>query len=164
MLYMMLIYTNLPTITAALYRIIHENVTREHRTSTATSGLIQHYYPINRYITTPETMLDTGIGTFKKPDYIVETLNSSNKLYNVVYVEVKSLINSNFNDILDQLYDSILYTVDADGGDFSAFIIAMKGTKIAFFHFSSYVSLLEELGIPNYKGFTPLNYILSTDN
>jgi hypothetical protein len=32
---------------------------------------------------------------------------------------------------------------------------------MAIFHFSSYVSLLEEHGITNYKGFTPINYILS---
>jgi hypothetical protein len=76
-------------------------------------------------------------------------------------VEVKSLVNSNFNDILDQLYDSILNVVDVQRGTFSAFVIAMKGTKIAIYHFSSYVSLLDELGIPNYIGFTPANLILT---
>ena len=76
-------------------------------------------------------------------------------------MEVKSLVNSNFNDILDQLYDSILNVVDVQSGTFSAFVIAMKGTKIAIYHFSSYVSLLDELGVPNYTGFTPVNYILT---
>ena len=44
-------------------------------------------------------------------------------------MEVKSLVNSNFNDILDQLYDSILNVVDVQSGTFSAFVIAMKGIR-----------------------------------
>ena len=84
-----------------------------------------------------------------------------NELTQVLFVEVKSLVNSNFNDILDQLYDSILNVVDVQGGSFSTFVIAMKGTKIAIYHFGSYVSLLDELGLPNYRGFTPVNQILT---
>jgi hypothetical protein len=158
----MIIYTTIPTIMAALHRIIHGNITLEHTTSTATSGLLQHYYPIQKYITTPELRLTTELGGFKKPDYTVEKI-SDGELVKFLYVEVKSLINSNFNDILDQIYDTILNTVDVEGGSFSVFVIAMKGTKIAILHFSSYVSELDINGIPNYKGFTPVNYILTAE-
>ena len=157
-----MLYSTLPTIMAALHRIINGNITLEHRTSTATSGLLQHYYPISTYIYTPEVHLETGLGGYKKPYYTVEKL-TNNELVKFLYVEVKSLVNSNFNDILDQLYDSILNTVDAEGGSFSVFVIAMKGTKIAILHFSSYVSELEINGIPNYRGFTPVNYILTPE-
>ena len=39
----------------------------------------------------------------------------------------------------------------------------MKGTKIAIFHISSYVSLLEEHRMTKYKGFTPINSILTPE-
>ena len=157
-----MLYTLLPTIMAALHRIINGHSTLEHVTSTATSGLLHNYYPIKKYIFTPEVHLETEFGGFKKPDYTVEKL-TNNELVKFLYVEVKSLVNSKFNDVLDQLYDSILNTIDEGGGDFSAFVIAMKGTKIAILHFSSCVDLLDELGIPNYKGFTPVNYILTPE-
>lgn len=146
---------------AALHRITNGNDTMEHRTSTATCGLLQNYYPLNKnFIFTPEQSQETVFGTLKKPDYCVEKL-VNNDFVKVVFVEVKSLVNSNFNAILDQLYDSILNVVDVEGNTFSAFVIAMKGTKIAIFHLFSYVSLLDELGIPNYNGFTPVNQILT---
>ena len=81
-------------------------------------------------------------------------------LYPHLFAEVKSLVNKNFNDILDQLHDTILETVDAGGGSFSVYIIAMKGAKIAFYEFHSYASLLDEYDIPNYRGFVPLGYII----
>lgn len=158
----MIIYTMIPTIMAALHRIINGHSTLEHVTSTATSGLLQHYYPIQNFISTPEVFLETELGGFKKPDYTVEKMTNEG-LVKFLYVEVKSLVNSNFNDILDQLHDTILNTVDIQGGSYSVFVIVMKGTKIAILHFSSYVSLLEDNNILNYKGFTPVNYILSIE-
>ncbi|WP_431998997.1 hypothetical protein [Streptomyces fungicidicus] len=158
----MLLYTTIPTIMAALHRIKNGHSTLEHVTSTATSGLLQHYYPITSYICTPEVHLDTEFGGHKKPDYTIEKLTNG-KLVKVLFVEVKSLVNSNFNDVLDQLYASILNTVDVQGGSFSVFVIAMKGTKIAILHFTSCVGLLDEYGIPNYKGFTPVNYNLTPE-
>lgn len=59
---------------------------------------------------------------------------------------------------MDQLYDSILYTVDFAGEDFSVYIIAIKGVKIAFYEFFSYANLLDEYNISNYKGIVPLTY------
>jgi len=44
----MVIYTIIPSIMAALHRIINGNDTMEHRTSTATCGLLQNYYPLNK--------------------------------------------------------------------------------------------------------------------
>jgi len=164
----MLLYTSLPTIMAALHRITSGHSNLEHTTSTATSGLLQHYYPITRFITTPplkgEIHLTTELGGYKKPDYTVETLDGGGGLLQIVFVEVKSLVNSNFNSILDQLYDTILQTVDIQGGSFSVFVIAMKGSKIAILHFSSCVSELDINSIPRLRrGFTPINYILTAD-
>ena len=149
-------YLSIPTITKSLHRI-YEDKTYEHRTGTPASGLLQHYFPINKYITTPEQIQDISR---KKPDFTVERLENE-KLVPHLFVEIKSLVNSNFNDIMDQLHDTILHTVDnhgLSGGSFSVFIIAMKGTKIAFFEFHSFVSLLDEYNIANYKGFIPLGY------
>ena len=50
----MVLYTILLTIMAALYNIEKGNVTLEHVSSTATSGLLHKDYPIYKYIITPE--------------------------------------------------------------------------------------------------------------
>jgi hypothetical protein len=146
-------YFNLTTIKKALYRI-YEGNTHEHRTSSASSGLLHNYFPIEKFIITPE---QTQIISGRRPDYSVEKFENNELVFHL-FVEVKSLINSNFSLILDQLHDTILTAVDYTGGSFAVFVVAMKGSKIAFFQFCSYVSLLDEYGITHYNGFIPLNY------
>lgn len=149
-------YLSIPTITTALHRIYEGNITHEHRTGTATSGLIQNYFPLEWFITTPEQIQEYSN---KRPDFSIEKLGNDGKLVPHVFVEIKSLINSNFQDIMDQIYDTVLATVgETESG--SAFVIAMKAGKIAFFEFHTYVDLLDEYEIPNYKGFVPLNYVM----
>ena len=62
-------YLSLNTINTALHRIYEGNVTHEHRTGTATSGLIQHYFPVRKFVTTPEQIQD---GSNKRPDFTIE--------------------------------------------------------------------------------------------
>lgn len=146
-------YLSIHTINKALHRI-YEGNTNEHRTGTAASGLLHHYFPIQKYIVTPEQIQE---GSNRKPDFTVEKYKNG-ELSPHLFVEIKSLINSNFNNILDQLYHTILETVDSMGleGDYAVYVIAMKGAKIAFFEFHSYTNLLDQYGIPNYRGFIPL--------
>ncbi len=147
-------YISINTINRALHRV-HEANTQEHITGTPASGLLQHYFPLNKYKTTPEQIQAMSR---RRPDFSVERLENDEKFIPHLFVERKSLVNSNFNDIMDQLYGTVLETLDIGDSDFSVFIIAMKGTKIAFFEFHSFVSLLDEYGINNYKGFVPLTY------
>lgn len=148
------------SINLSLKKIHLVGNTQEHYTSRATDGLLHHYFTLDKFAITPEQI---QVVSKKRPDYTVEIIkNDEFKPY--LYTEVKSLVNSNFNNIMDQLYDSILFAVDSSVGDFSVYVIAMKGTKIAFFQFYSYISLLEEYGIPNYKGFVPLTQLISMEN
>ncbi len=50
-------YLSVRTITKALHRIYGDN-TQEHVTGTPASGLLQNYFPINKFITTPEQIQD----------------------------------------------------------------------------------------------------------
>lgn len=151
-------YMSIGPIKAALDRV-HTSHPHEHRTGTVTSGLLNNYFPNEKYIITPEQIQLSN----KRPDFTVERLEGD-KLVPHLFVEIKSSINSNFCDILDQLSDAILQTVDSLGieNNLSIFAIALKGTKIAFYEYHSYVCLLAEHDIPNYKGFIPLGYIIPT--
>ena len=52
-------------------------------------------------------------------------------------MEIKSLINSNFGEILDQIHATIFCSVD-NLPDCHTFVIAMKAGKIAFFEYHGY--------------------------
>ncbi len=149
-------YLSVKTIEVALNRIVMGDNTFEHRTGTAANSLVTHYFPLSKFTCTPEQIQDLSN---KKPDLSIERLCGEN-LVPHCFVELKSVIRSNFDDILDQLYDTILNTVDFQDGLFSTFVIAMKGTEIAFFQFYSYISLLDEYNIAHYKGFIPLNQLI----
>jgi hypothetical protein len=150
-------YITVKTIKVGLYRIYAGN-TNEHRTGTPALGLLRHYFHQDKFAITPEQIQPS----MKRPDFSVERLENQDKLIPHLFMEIKGLINSNFNDILDQLHDTVLETVDSMGADnrFTVFVIAMKGAKIAFFVFHSCVSLLDEYNIPNYKGFIPLGHFI----
>jgi hypothetical protein len=153
-------YLSVKPIVVALHRILDASNTKEHRTGTGTSGLLQNYFPINGFVTTPEQIQESSN---KRPDFSVERLEND-KLVPHVFVEVKSIVNSeNFDDILDQLETAVLETVDLSGGKFTIFIFAMKGVKAAFLEYHTFQSLLDENGIVNYKGFIPLNYNIPED-
>lgn len=149
-------YIAVKSIYLSLKKITSGNNTMEHVTGRATNSLLHHYFPLSKFTVTPEQIQNQSN---KRPDFAVERVDGDDFVPHL-FVEIKSLVNSNFNDIMDQLYDTILGTIDVTGGSFSVFVIAVKGSKVAFFQFYSYVSLLNEYGIDNYKGFIPLNQLL----
>lgn len=79
-----------------------------------------------------------------------------------LFVEIKSLVNSNFEEIMDQLADSIAETVELCAPDSCVYVIAMKASKIAFFEYSSLD--FDNYSIPQYKGLIPLNYVASVSH
>jgi hypothetical protein len=151
-------YLSMKTIKVALHRIANGDSTLEHRTGTGGNSLITHYFPLQKYTCTPEQIQPFSR---KRPDLTIERLDSNDKLVLHCFVELKSLVNSNFGNMLDQLYDTVLSSVDFACPNFSVYIIAMKGVKVAFFQFYSCIPLLDEYGIVHYKGFIPLNQLIS---
>lgn len=152
-------YFNVEGINRAISLIREGENTNEHVTSRATHAMLINYFKQEEgFFTTPEQI---QVVSNKKPDYVVEKLISTYPYFVPHgFAEVKSLVNCNILNILDQLYDTVLYTMEFHGGSFSCFMIAMKGTKIAFYTYHNFTSLLDEYGIPHYKGFIPLNYII----
>jgi hypothetical protein len=151
------IYSSVKTIKVAMDRVLDGTSTMEHRTGTVGTSLSTHYFTLDKYTITPE---QTQAFSNKRPDLSIERLDSNDNLVAHCFVEFKSLVNSNFNNMVDQLYDTILPAVDWGSPTFSAFIIAIKGTQIAFFQFYSCIPLLDEYGIVHYKGFIPLNQLI----
>ena len=153
-------YLSSNLISLSLRKIFSGEDNREHVTGRAAFNLSRHYFP--QYSITPEKILESN----RRPDTTIEKLVNDDFIPHA-FVEVKSLVNSNFNAILDQLQDTILQTVDAHGGlggNFSIFVIAMKGAQIAFFEYHSFVTLLDECGIIHYRGFIPLGYNIPFDD
>ena len=136
-------YFNLIALNKAIIRIREGDITHEHRTGTVANGLANHYFDRNKFAITPEqTQLSTG----KRPDLSIEQyITHTDKFVPHCFVEVKSLINGNFPKIVEQLHDTIFIAIDDLGfsdGTFSTFVIAMKGTRIAFFLYVSFFFLL----------------------
>ena len=152
-------YLSVATIDKALHRV-HEENSQEHRTGTPALGLLRHYFPQERFAITPEQIQVSN----KRPDLAVERLTDDGKFVPHLFVELKGLVNKNFNDILDQLSETILETVDLGNTDFCVFVMAMKGTQIALLEYHSYASLLDEYNILNYKGFVPMTYNMPGDS
>ena len=51
----------------------------------------------------------------RRPDFSIERVEGEDLVLHA-FVEIKSLVNSDFNSIMDQLHDTILHTVDFKGG------------------------------------------------
>ena len=125
-------YLSIKTINVALKRIHEGDNTMEHRTSTAANSLISKYFSIENFTSSSKQIKDIPR---KSLDFSIERLQGESLVPHAL-VEIKSLVNSDsyFNSIMDQLYDTILNRVDNNGIYLSVFVIAMKASKIAFFH------------------------------
>jgi len=150
-------YLSLKTIKVALHRVVDGEHTMEHRTSTVGNSLLANYFPLQKYTVTPEQEMPYSR---KKPDFTVERLDNKDNLVYHAFAEMKSCDGSNFTQIIDQVYDSIMPYAEATGGNFSVYVIAIKGVNIGFFQFFNSISLLDALNIPHYKGFIPLNKLM----
>ncbi|RYE15536.1 MAG: hypothetical protein EOP34_02910 [Rickettsiales bacterium] len=123
-------YLTIKPLKLALQLIHNDGNTQEHLTSRATSCLINNYPPFPKYINTPEQIQEISN---KRPDYAIQTYDEAkNEFFYHTFVEVKGLINSNIEGILDQISDTIVYVVDHIEGN-SVYAIAMKGTKIGIY-------------------------------
>lgn len=154
-------YFNIKALNRSIERIIDGDNSQEHRTGTAALGLVRNYFPVEKFAITPEQI---QLHSNKRPDLAIEKFSSvKNDFSPHCFVEVKSLVNSNITKILDQLHTTVVHTLDEHGnatGNYSAFMVGLKGTKIAFYVYHNFASLLQDFGINNYNGFIPLNYLI----
>jgi hypothetical protein len=139
----------------SLDKLVAEYRFSEHMTHKSVSGLFQHYFSLNKFVVTNEQ-----ISIFdKRPNFTIAKFNENNELTPHTFAKVKSLVSTNtdgFDDMLDQLGDAI-----AANGIIPSFAILIKGTKIAFFAYHSFLSILNQYSVMNYKGLIPLTYHMS---
>jgi hypothetical protein len=157
-------YFQLEKINRAIRAIRESNITQEHVSSRAASELARHYFSNEKYTMVPEQIQK---GTKKRPDFIIEKFIENNPVelsfIPHTFIEVKSLVGRNIIYIVNQLHDTVVESMDEWGnitGNYSAFMIGLKGTKIAFYTYHNLSSLLDDYDIINYKGFIPLNLII----
>ena len=152
-------YFSIERINRAVRAVREGSLTQEHVTSRVASELSRNYF--GKFTIVPEQI---QMGTRKRPDFVIEKFFEKQSVdYWFIphaFIEVKSLVGKNISDIVEQLHDTVLVAMDDWGyntGHYSAFMIAIKGTKIAFYTYHNLGSLLDDYGWFNYKGFIPLN-------
>jgi hypothetical protein len=150
-------YLSVTPIIYALNRIVEGGVTHEHRTSSATSALLNNYFPGNKFLITPEQIQEI---TKRRPDYTVEKVLDERTALTHLYVEVKSIVaDANYDDMLEQVATTVGAAMEYANIE-SVYVIIMKATKIGFYIFHL-KSELDEVGVPNYLGIIPLNFSIS---
>jgi len=154
-------YFTVVKINIAIRAIVESRTTQEHVTSRAASELARHYFNQAIYTIVPEQIQAL---TSKRPDYVIEKFYPQNpvnlRFIPHAFIEVKSIVGLNISHIVNQLHDTVFGAMDVWGnytGHYSAFMIGIKRTKIAFYTYHNLSSLLDDYDILNYKGLIPLN-------
>lgn len=123
--------------------------------------MARNYFSVDKFGITPEQI---QLVSNKRSDLAIERFNPiANNFAPHCFIEVKSLVNSNITNILGQLGSTVINAIYYYGnttGNYSVFMIAIKGTKIAFYVYHNFAFLLDDYGISNYNGFIRLNYLI----
>jgi hypothetical protein len=100
----------------------------------------------------------------KRPDRVIEKYEedpgvpgSKENFSSRIFVELKSAKGESLVKAVEQATSSMEETVDNAGGDFSTYMVIVKGKYIAFFEYHNDRSLLYEDGVLNIHGAIPFN-------
>jgi hypothetical protein len=121
-----------------------------------TGFLLNKYFPDEENWSKVSQFL---VPEIKRPDRVVEKFDESTGSFTpVIYVELKSEKGDSTKKALEQSTSSMPELLDSMGGNFSTFLIIIKGHYIAFFEYHNDRSNLVEDGVPSYKGAVPFNH------
>lgn len=147
-------YMNVELIKAAVDKL--DSSHHEYDVGRAVLSILRNYFPQNQgWTIVPEFLVPEK----KRPDYCIEKFAGGVSPFFTpkVFVEMKSGTGATTEKALDQITSSMVQAIDRLGGEFTCFLIIVKGKQIGFFEYHNDRSNLSEDEVQQHFGAISFN-------